>query len=46
MNDSIYSKRQKDLRMVLDERGLDGMLITNLTNVRYISGLQALLHPV
>ena len=38
MNDSIYSKRQKDLRMVLDERGLDGMLITNLTNVRYISG--------
>ena len=38
MNDSIYSKRQKDLRMVVDERGLDGMLITNLTNVRYISG--------
>ena len=38
MNDSIYLKRQKDLRMVLDERGLDGMLITNLTNVRYISG--------
>ena len=38
MNDSIYSKRQQDLRKVLDERGLDGMLITNLTNVRYISG--------
>ena len=38
MNDSIYSKRQKDIRKVLDERGLDGMLITNLTNVRYISG--------
>ena len=38
MNDSIYSKRQQDLRMVLDERCLDGMLITNLTNVRYISG--------
>jgi Xaa-Pro aminopeptidase len=38
MNDSIYSKRQQNLRMVLDERGLDGMLITNLTNVRYISG--------
>ena len=38
MNDSIYSKRQQDLRMVLDERGLDGILITNLTNVRYISG--------
>ena len=38
MNDSIYSKRQKDLRMILDERGLDGMLTTNLTNVRYISG--------
>jgi Xaa-Pro aminopeptidase len=38
MNDSIYSKRQQDLRKVLDERSLDGMLITNLTNVRYISG--------
>jgi len=38
MNDSIYSKRQQNLRKVLDERGLDGMLITNLTNVRYISG--------
>ena len=38
MNDSIYTKRQQDLRKVLDERGLDGMLITNLTNVRYISG--------
>ena len=38
MNDSIYSKRQQDLRKVLDERGLDGMLITNLTNIRYISG--------
>jgi len=38
MNDSIYSKRQQDLRKVLDKRGLDGMLITNLTNIRYISG--------
>ena len=38
MNDSIYTKRQQDLRKVLDERGLDGMLITNLTNIRYISG--------
>jgi Xaa-Pro aminopeptidase len=38
MNDSIYSKRQQDLRKVLDKRGLDGILITNLTNVRYISG--------
>ena len=38
MNDSTYSKRQQDLRKVLDERDLDGMLITNLTNIRYISG--------
>ena len=38
MNDSIYSKRQQNLRKVLNEKGLDGMLITNLTNVRYISG--------
>jgi len=34
----IYTKRQQNLRNVLDKKSLDGMLITNLTNVRYISG--------
>ena len=38
MSDLIYSNRQKKLRAVLDSEGLDGMLITNLTNIRYISG--------
>ena len=38
MSDSMYSKRQQKLREVLDSKGLDGMLITNLTNIRYICG--------
>ena len=38
MNHHIYSKRQENLRNVLADRGLDGILITNLTNIRYISG--------
>ena len=38
MNDSIYSIRQNKLRDVLNQKGLDGILITNLTNIRYISG--------
>ena len=36
MSDLIYSNRQKP--EILDSEGLDGMLITNLTNIRYISG--------
>ena len=38
MSDSIYDKRQNALRTVLDNEGLDGILITNLTNIRYICG--------
>ena len=38
MSDTIYFKRQNRLKEVLGDKGLDGMLITNLTNIRYISG--------
>tara|TARA_B100000214_G_C23970712_1_gene630001 strand:- start:2589 stop:3671 length:1083 start_codon:yes stop_codon:yes gene_type:complete len=38
MTDSIYTKRQNNLTNVLNKKGLDGILITNLTNIRYISG--------
>jgi len=34
----IYTKRQENLKNVLSKKGLDGILITNLTNIRYISG--------
>ena len=38
MQNTIYTTRQGNLKNVLAEKGLDGMLITNLTNIRYISG--------
>ncbi|MGY8781565.1 MAG: M24 family metallopeptidase [Fidelibacterota bacterium] len=38
MSNSIYTKRQENLKNSLGEKGLDGILITNLTNIRYISG--------
>ena len=38
MSTEIYKKRQENLKSVLGEKGLDGILITNLTNIRYISG--------
>ena len=38
MDESIYFNRQSKLKNVLAEKGLDGILITNLTNIRYISG--------
>ena len=38
MKNIIYSKRQEKLRQVLEENGLDGILITNLTNIKYICG--------
>tara|TARA_X000001036_G_C20642706_1_gene791803 strand:- start:616 stop:1698 length:1083 start_codon:yes stop_codon:yes gene_type:complete len=38
VSSEIYEKRQKNLREVLDKDGVDGILITNLTNIRYISG--------
>ena len=38
MSRKIYDRRQKNLKKVLEQNGLDGVLITNLTNIRYISG--------
>ena len=38
MENKIYLKRQERLKEVLGEHGLDGILITNLTNIRYICG--------
>jgi len=38
MDNSIYSKRQTKLKTALSAKGLDGLLITNLTNIRYICG--------
>ena len=38
MSNSIYTKRQENLKNSLGKKGLDGILITNLTNIRYISG--------
>lgn len=38
MSEKIFKNRQANLSSVLAERNLDGMYISNLTNVRYISG--------
>ena len=38
MTEKIYQQRQEKLKSVLADHGLDGMLITNLPNIRYISG--------
>jgi Xaa-Pro aminopeptidase len=38
MSDQIFKDRQARLKSVLAENSFDGMLISNLTNVRYLSG--------
>ena len=38
MSDTIYFTRQNRLKEVLGDKGLDGMHLTNLTNIRYICG--------
>ncbi len=38
MTDTNFIKRQARLKSILAEQDLDGMLVTNLTNVRYLSG--------
>ena len=38
MTENIYFDRQNKLKNVLSQKNLDGMLITNLTNIRYICG--------
>ena len=38
MKEKIYIDRQNKLQNILSKNNLDGMLITNLTNIRYICG--------
>ncbi|MFQ6604876.1 MAG: M24 family metallopeptidase [Fidelibacterota bacterium] len=38
MSERLFTARQDNLRSRLSELGLDGMLINNLTNIRYLSG--------
>ena len=38
MTENIYYDRQHKLKNVLSQNNLDGLLITNLTNIRYICG--------
>tara|TARA_B110000444_G_C18819746_1_gene587073 strand:- start:520 stop:1602 length:1083 start_codon:yes stop_codon:yes gene_type:complete len=38
MTENIYEKRQNNLKNEISKKGIDGLLITNLTNIRYISG--------
>ena len=36
----LYSNRQEKLKFVLGVQGIDGILITNLTNIRYMCGFR------
>jgi len=38
MKPAIYSDRQEKLKSVLGKQGIDGIIITNLTSIRYICG--------
>lgn len=38
MSKQIYLHRQEKLKSILAHKGLDGMVITSLTNIRYICG--------
>lgn len=38
MSDKIFKSRKSKLKSILSERSLDGMFISNLTNIRYLSG--------
>lgn len=38
MTPSLYSARQEKLKSVLSEEGIDGIILTNLTSIRYICG--------
>ena len=38
MTEKIYFDRQQQLKNMIADSGLDGILITNLTNIRYICG--------
>ena len=38
MKPALYSDRQEKLKSILGKQGIDGILITNLTSIRYICG--------
>lgn len=38
MNAAVYSRRRSALKAELERCGLEGLLVTNLTSVRYLSG--------
>ena len=38
MSEQYFTKRQNNLRTLFSKENLDGMLITNLTHIRYLCG--------
>ncbi len=38
MSEQYFTKRQNNLRVLFSKEGLDGMLVTNLTHIRYLCG--------
>lgn len=38
MSEQIFLRRQDSLRQKLSEQNLDGILSSNLTNIRYLCG--------
>ena len=38
MDYNIFKRRQNNLKSALESKSLDGIFITNLTNIRYICG--------
>ena len=38
MSEQYFAKRQNNLRALFSQEGLDGMLVTNLTHIRYLCG--------
>ena len=38
MSEQYFIKRQKNLKSLFSEKNLDGMLVTNLTHIRYLCG--------
>ena len=38
MSEQYFIKRQNNLKSLFSEKNLDGMLVTNLTHIRYLCG--------
>ena len=38
MSEQYFTNRQNNLRTLFSKEGLDGMLVTNLTHIRYLCG--------